>query len=265
MTKPIVYTVTARNTARSSPNKMHDDDVARSYGFAGGLVPGVAIFAWMCRAPMDAYGSDWIERGTIEARFVRPVYADDEVAVEALPEGERLALTVRARGEVCAGGSATPVSKGPSCDVGAFRRRPLPDPPPQPSPETLVLGRDFGTVDVPFDADRAGEYLSSIAAHHALPDTAGVAHPGWLILLANLALSNNVALGPWIHVSSDMRFLSSVRAGERVSALSRVADCFERKGNRFVDLDVVLVAGEADRPVASVVHRAIYEPRRSKV
>ena len=35
------YRVEAFNTAKASENKIHDDDVARRFGFGGGLVPGV--------------------------------------------------------------------------------------------------------------------------------------------------------------------------------------------------------------------------------
>ena len=34
------YRVSAYNTAKQSENKMHDDTVARRFGFSGGLVPG---------------------------------------------------------------------------------------------------------------------------------------------------------------------------------------------------------------------------------
>jgi len=33
--------VSAYNTAAASDNKIHDDSVARRFGFRGGLVPGV--------------------------------------------------------------------------------------------------------------------------------------------------------------------------------------------------------------------------------
>ena len=36
------YRVKARNTSADSENKIHDDAVARQYGFRGALVPGVA-------------------------------------------------------------------------------------------------------------------------------------------------------------------------------------------------------------------------------
>jgi len=41
------YRVQAYNTAKLSENKMHDDTVARRFGFSGGLVPGVDVMAYM--------------------------------------------------------------------------------------------------------------------------------------------------------------------------------------------------------------------------
>jgi hypothetical protein len=42
-----------------------------------------------------------------------------------------------------------------------------------------------------------------------------------------------------------------------------VADNYERKGHRFVDLDVLVLSGA--RPVAAVRHTAIYRPRQVAV
>ena len=42
MTGTSTYTMTARNPATGSENRIHADDVARRHGFRGGLVPGVA-------------------------------------------------------------------------------------------------------------------------------------------------------------------------------------------------------------------------------
>src|SRR3954451_13770680 len=68
------YRVSAYNTAKQSENKMHDDTVAKRYGFSGGLVPGVDVMAYMMHLPVAKWGRDFLERGLIEARFVRPVY-----------------------------------------------------------------------------------------------------------------------------------------------------------------------------------------------
>ena len=50
------YRVQAYNTARQSENKMHDDTVAKRFGFSGGLVPGVDVMAYMMhhRSPNGA-------------------------------------------------------------------------------------------------------------------------------------------------------------------------------------------------------------------
>lgn len=256
----IVQRIIARNTATASPNKIHDQTVARTYGFAGGLVPGVTIFAWMCGPPADAFGYPWLERGRIEARFVRPVYDADEVLVEATQgEDGSLALAVLKGREICATGRATVEATVVRPEIPP--RGPIPATLPIASADSLVPGSALGTLDVAFEQDRAREYLAAIGADHPLPADAGVAHPGWLLLLANLALSSNVALGPWIHVSSDVRLLGTLPGGTRVAAPARVATEYERKGHRFVELYVVLVA-EGDRPVAAVRHTAIYEPRR---
>jgi hypothetical protein len=64
------YRVSAYNTSKHSENKIHDDTVARKYGFSGGLVPGVDVLAYMLHMPVAKWGVDFLERGLIEARFV---------------------------------------------------------------------------------------------------------------------------------------------------------------------------------------------------
>ena len=46
------YRVSAYNTSKHSENKMHDDTVAKRYGFVGGLVPGVDVMAYMMHLPV---------------------------------------------------------------------------------------------------------------------------------------------------------------------------------------------------------------------
>src|SRR3954451_17439087 len=60
------YDVEAQNLSRSSENKIHDDDVARRFGFSCALVPGVEVYAYGCHLPVEAWGREWLERGTIE-------------------------------------------------------------------------------------------------------------------------------------------------------------------------------------------------------
>ena len=39
------YHVSAHNTAKASENKIHDDATAKRFGFRGGLVGGVHVYA----------------------------------------------------------------------------------------------------------------------------------------------------------------------------------------------------------------------------
>ena len=86
-TRPSAYPVTALephslvafNTATASANKIHDDAVAQQFGFRGGLVPGVDVYAYLCHPPAAAWGLDWLRHGTMRARFHRPVYDGHQV------------------------------------------------------------------------------------------------------------------------------------------------------------------------------------------
>src|ERR671918_510250 len=101
----VSHRVRAHNAATESENKIHHDDVARRYGFEGGLVPGVTVYAYMTHPVVAAFGRPWLERGTIEARFVRPCYDGDEIAVDADGDARALELTARRAGdEVIAAG-----------------------------------------------------------------------------------------------------------------------------------------------------------------
>src|SRR5438045_7603917 len=100
------YRVQAYNTAKLSENKMHDDAVARRFGFSGGLVPGVDVLAYMLHLPVAKWGRAFLERGLIEARFLKPVY-DGEIAHVTGPESEgRVAIEVEGGSELCAAASA---------------------------------------------------------------------------------------------------------------------------------------------------------------
>lgn len=254
------YRLVAHNTATASANKIHDDEVARRYGFGGGLVPGVDVYAYMTHPPAEAWGLDWLAHGSMRARFLVPVYEGDDISVVwAEADGPAMSVEVRnGAGDLCATGSAD-MGDGP--EPGAVRPRGVPaTDPPAASPESLPAGTELTLATHRFHADKATEYLADIREELALYGDARVAHPGWLLRDANYVLSSNVVLGPWIHVESVTRHQGLVHDGETVETTAVVTKEWEHKGHRFVELDVQLVAN-AERPVARVVHTAIYRPR----
>jgi acyl dehydratase len=57
-----------------------------------------------------------------------------------------------------------------------------------------------------------------------------------------------------------VQHLSIARIGEALSVRARIAANYEKKGHRFVELDTLVVAKD-ERPVAHVLHTAIYRLR----
>lgn len=254
------YSLVAYNTATASKNRIHDDAVARQLGFRGGLVPGVDVYAYLTHPPAEAWGRAWLERGTISARFVQPVY--DGTRTDVMPVGDG-ALEVRDEaGAVCARATAGLPPTAPALpDPTAWPDVPQTSYPPPAAPEVLVPGTALGLEPHRFHAARAQEYLADVRETLPLYRDESVAHPGWLLRDANYVLSANVQLGPWIHVESTVQHHALVRDCDLVSARALVTAEWERKGHRFVTLDVLHLANH--RPVARTSHTAIYRPRGS--
>lgn len=258
---PGAYQVAARNIAADSNNKIHDDTVARRYGFAGGLVPGVVVHAYLTHLPAERWGLDWLTAGGLHSRFVKPVYDGDVVFVDA--DGDTLtARTATADPAATATVRAPSPQGGEVLDPARWLHLPLPhaeDRPPA-SAEAFAAHPVLGALDVTFRADLGAQYLGAIGETLPLYAELGIAHPGWLIAQANHVLAANVTLGPWIHVESDVQHLGLIRDGDAVSTRAVVLGTSERKGHRFVELDVLIVDG-AERPVLRARHVAIYQPR----
>lgn len=261
----LVHRVRAFNTATESLNKIHDDATARRFGFSGGLVPGVDVYAYMTHPAAELWGVPWLEQGTMEARFVKPVYDGRTVTVEATacgtPEHPALSIEVHDDGRLCALGAATlPPAAPEAVDAARYPAAPLPDVAPPASAQALLAADPMGSIEAGFHAEHAPRYLDEVRESLLLYRQQRVAHPGWLLRNANFLLAANVELGPWIHVESKVRHLGLVHDGDQFSARGRPTAVFERNGHELVTLDVLLVA-TGERPVMQIEHTAIFRPR----
>jgi hypothetical protein len=79
----INHTVDAFNISASSENKIHDDNIAKRFGFQGGLVPGVEVYAYMTNPIIQFFGYQWLEIGSMECKFIKPVYDGDQTDIKA--------------------------------------------------------------------------------------------------------------------------------------------------------------------------------------
>src|SRR5258705_940825 len=152
----LTYRVRARNTSADSENKIHDDATAASFGFRGGLVPGVTVYGYMTVPIVEQFGLDWVERGSIQVKFHQPLYDGDEVIVRAQAETSadpiNIAITAgREDGIACATALATVNDR--SAWLGEPRLEDYPEAPlapiearPVPSHELLIPGTVLGTL-----------------------------------------------------------------------------------------------------------------------
>jgi acyl dehydratase len=260
-----VYRVTAKNTS-SGENKIHDDATARRYGFRGALVPGVTVYAYMTQPLVAAFGAAWLTRGTAAVRFVKPVLDGEELTVAGVvtardAAGVTATLTAStAATPECATLTATIPARPPTpVNLAAYGVAPLPEPRPEATREHWAALTALGTPRAHYDVAAAEDYVGKVG--DPLPiyrDAEGWVHPGFLVAQANRAVDRNVRMGPWIHVGSVVRHLGGARVGESLATRGRVRSLFEKKGREFVELDLVITAGDRPREVAHVLHTAIY-------
>ncbi len=254
------YRVSAHNTSKLSENKIHDDAVARRFGFSGGLVPGVDVFAYMVHLPVAKWGRAFLERGLIEARFVKPVYDGEIANVIGEESNGVLSIEVESRGELCATGSASLPQSAPSISLADYSQA-------APAAERLpvdatsyALGKWLGSVPRAWGGAAATEYLTDVREHDPIYAREGLGHPGLIQRVMNKVLVDNAILGPWIHVGSRMQLLAAGRSGDELTARAKVTGNYEKKGHRFVELDALVVAN-GNTPLAHCRHIAIYQPR----
>ena len=152
------YRVKARNTSATSENKIHDDATARRYGFRGGLVPGVTVYAYLTQPLVAALGPAWLERGTASVRFQKPVFDGEELVVTGATtardaRGATLALTgaTAATPEAATLAATLPAGSPTPVNVAQYRTAPLPEARPEATRAHLGALEVLEEMRIPVD------------------------------------------------------------------------------------------------------------------
>ena len=257
------YRVKAFNTAHDSENKIHDDATAKRFGFGGGLVPGVDVYGYMSHMPVMRWGRAWLEHGSAECRFLKPVYDGDEAIVSATETSEGLDITVDSRGELCAAGRASLPAAAPSPALTDFLDAPQRPERPPADEASLAIGTWLGIDPYPLTPEMATRYLQE--SHESAPIYAAerLVHPRDVLRACNFVLSRNVVFGPWVHTGSRIQHFALAQVGQALSVRARVTGNYDKKGHRFVEIDALVLANGAT-PIARVAHTAIYRLRQAQ-
>jgi hypothetical protein len=255
------YSVDAYNMSWDSENKIHDDAVAKRFGFSGGLVPGVDVYGYMMHQAVARWGRAWLEHGTASCRLIKPVYDGNLATVTAMETPAGLGIQVESEGILCATGAADLPPPVPPPSLAAFQAAAVRAERPPASRESLQEGTWLGINPFAVTPEYFAQYLKDLRETDPLYAAEGLVHPGVILRSCNWALSHNVVLGPWIHVGSKVQNFAAARVGDTLTARARIERNYEHKGHLFVDLDVMVLTRDTI-PVARVAHTAIYLPRQ---
>ena len=256
--------IVGNNYAEDHDNKIHSDEVAAQFGFRGGLVPGVGVYAYLTYPVVEAMEVEWLRRGAMSAKFLKPIYHGEEVTVKGIiksPEPVCLNLELfDAGGNLCAVGEATLPANLTEINPENFPHQILPSLDERPAARlvNLPVGKILGSLDWELNlAEIEKKFLLDVGA--TLPIFFGataVCHPAFYLAQANEILMANVMLGPWIHTGSTVQHYSIPVNGDRLSMRGKVLECYERRGHEMVVLELGIFA-EDSHPIAHIKHSAI--------
>ncbi len=256
------YEVRAYNTAKASENKIHDDATARRFGFKGGFVGGVSVYGYMSHQPLQRWGRAWLERGTGEAKFAKPVYDNEIAEVIATDAADGMAITVESQGVLCATGrAALPTGLPPAPSLAdykavAARVERLPA-----NEQTLPVNDWLGMNPLSITPAFLAQDLQDSRESNPIYARENILHPGTVLRCCNWALGHNVILPAWIHMGSTIRNLGLAQVGDTLNVRARITRNYEHKGHKWVELDCLVVANEI-KPIIHATHIAIYRPRQ---
>jgi hypothetical protein len=256
------YEVRAYNTAKASENKIHDDATAQRFGFKGGFVGGVCVYGYMSHQPLQRWGRAWLERGTGEAKFAKPVYDNEIAEVIATEDADGLSLTVQSEGVLCATGRAALTSHLPPAPTLSDYKQTAARPDRLPANEqTLPVNTWLGMNPLTITEEFLAQDIQDTRETDPIYAREKIINPGTVLRCCNWALSHNVILPAWIHMGSTVRNLGLAQVGDTLNVRARITKNYEHKGHKWVELDCLVVANETS-PIIQATHIAIYRPRQ---
>ena len=236
---------------------IHDDETARKLGFAGGFVPGVALYEHIA-AEMVNQGTDWLHQGTASYQFRRPVYSGEDTRIRVSAEDNTFTMhnltdeAPRALGRLNIDDAMPTIPNGTPAALPATKV-PLGDP-----AQIGVLFRHERQIDT--------TNLDASAAITGFPRDGG---DGRRIVPAGQWTNPVGMLGAYFDCPTTIHFQGSVwhhnplYDGELLITRGVITEFYERGGNQVVHFQVIEETADG-RPIATIDHHSVYQLARAK-
>lgn len=228
----------------------HDDDAARRMGYKAALIPGAFVYGHATRLAVDAWGMDWIGRGSIATRFRRPVYDGDRLTLRASTlvrseDGVRAELMVtNGDGEAVVTGHIGLPDRPPTPPaVADLPMLPRPDPPPAIAAGAMPVGARIGTLQAVLGEAEVRASLAAFAETHPIYAREGVVHSGCLVRLTMRDALRSFAFPmPVVFVAVEAQHFAAAGPGQRMGTSGTVTAVHARRGRHYFDSEEYLVA-----------------------
>jgi len=275
-------TVVARNTAAEEAGSIHDDAYAARFGYRGGLVPGVALLAYLTPSLIEAFGDAWPQRGRLHARFVRPAYDSETLAVRATVarrDGDDVMLACRVqneRGTACVEATAScTIGEAPPAERAPWRRGiPAPRPVrvvpggglPPLDPDTFVIGEELMPLTYRVTQDDSMAWAAQMDDQSSWYRGASpfgdrpIVHPAFFARDPIELLRHNFAYKATIHAETALAYQHVAWPDRDYTVFGYIADVYERKGSSYVVVHTLTVDQDG-REIARNRHTSIVRLR----
>ena len=263
------WTAVAFNQVPDSANEIHGDELAKEYGFVGGLVPGVTVSAYLAHPAVKSWGLDWLSRGGAHVRVGSPLY-----------DGETFEVRITAQSAAAYSAELVRLGEAVSANAELWLADTLP-----PAP-TRRGDRIAGHDEVALRASiEHWSHLQKVGCHavryrwgdenamrtylrdesqmpRLLQETGGgFANMSFILGISNWVLASNAYMNPWVHLETTSQNFAPIPAGTPIVAEMVVSEFYEKKGHEFVDVDVALFDELKNTCLATIALRAIYKLR----
>ena len=265
-----VWSAKALNTAPNSENQIHGDDMAKEFGFKGGLVPGVTVSAYLLHPIIEKWGLDWLEKGWAKCKITSPLYDKENFSVylNEISENKILSNLKNSNQVVTANAEASLLKDIPEA--------------PKIQNDKIAIENFQGPrasknvwMKLKKDGCMAFEYfwggkdpLIYLRNQNNLPDLLnpskkGLSNLSFLLGCSNWALASSAYMNPWIHLQTTSQNYQALSFNSSVIAEIQVNEVFEKKGHEFVDVDVNLFKQEDKSCIMTINLLSIYKVRGS--